>query len=138
MFSFAKQRNYLPKSEVTQAELVRKVKVPPKDNEISTPVQFESLLRATPPRLIPLLTISGFTGIRAAELSRLDWSAVNLDRRLIELRATQAETAARRIIPVADNLASWLAPFIGKGAVISSLEIREPECTPPGQRKGGK
>ena len=124
MFSFAKQRNYLPKSEVTQAELVRKVKVPPKDNEIFTPKQFETLLRAAPPRLIPLLTISGFTGIRAAELSRLDWSAVNLGRRLIELRATQAKTAARRIIPVSENLAAWLAPFIGKGAVISSLEIR--------------
>ena len=93
MFSFAKQRNYLPKSEVTQAELVRKVKVPPKDNEIFTPEQFEKLLREAPSSLIPLLTISGFTGIRAAELSRLDWSAVNLERRHIELRATQAKTA---------------------------------------------
>jgi len=96
MFNFAKQRNYLPKSDTTQADLVSKVKVPPKDNEIFTPEQFEQLLRAAPARLIPLLAISGFSGLRAAELSRLDWSAVNIKRRIIELRATQAKTAARR------------------------------------------
>ena len=124
MFNFAKQRNYLPKSDTTQADLVSKVKVPPKDNEIFTPEQFEQLLRAAPARLIPLLAISGFSGLRAAELSRLDWSAVNIKRRIIELRATQAKTAARRILPISDNLAAWLTPFVGKGLVISTMEIR--------------
>ena len=124
MFSFAKQRNYLSKSDTTQAELVLKVKVPAKDNEIFTPEQFNKLLHAAPARLIPLLAISGFSGLRAAELSRLDWSAVNINRRIIELRATQAKTAARRILPISDNLAAWLAPFVGTGSVISSMEIR--------------
>jgi integrase len=45
--------------------------------------------------LSPLLAISAFVGIRSAELARLDWNAVDLDRRLIEIRAGQAKTASR-------------------------------------------
>lgn len=125
LFIFAKQRNYLPKSEITQADLVPKAKVPAKDNEIFTPQQFGKLLHAAPPHLIPLLAVAGFTGLRAAELERLDWSALNFDRKVIELRATQAKTAARRLIPISDNLAAWLAPFVAEGPLIPNLRIRD-------------
>ena len=118
LFNFARQRNYLPKSEITEASRVSKVRVPAKDNEIYTPEQFEKLLRAAPVELIPMLAIRGFTGIRAAELERLDWNAVNLERRIIELRATQAKTAARRLIPISDNLAAWIGPLIEQGPII--------------------
>lgn len=118
LFNFARQRNYLPKSEITEASRLSKVKVPAKDNQIYTPAQFEKLLQAAPVDLIPMLTIRGFAGIRGAELDRLDWDAVNLERHHIELRATQAKTAARRIIPVSENLAAWIAPLIHQGPII--------------------
>jgi integrase len=72
--------------------------------------------------LIPLLAISAFAGIRSAELARLDWNAVDLDRRLIEIRACQAKTASRRLVPITDNLAAWLAPLPRQGRVIKSSE----------------
>jgi len=118
LFNFARQRNYLPKSEITEASRLSKVKVPAKDNEIYTPDQFEKLLRAAPADLIPMLAIRGFAGIRGAELDRLDWDAVNLERRHIELRATQAKTAARRLIPISDNLAAWIEPLMKSGPII--------------------
>lgn len=118
LFNFGRQRNYLPKSEITEASRLSKVKVPAKDNEIYTPDQFEKLLRATPVDLIPMLAIRGFAGIRGAELDRLDWDAVNLERRHIELRATQAKTAARRLIPISDNLAAWIEPLMNHGPII--------------------
>jgi integrase len=124
LFGFAKQRNYLPKTEMTEAMRVGKSKVPVKDTEIYTPEQFEKILRAAPDYLIPYLVMRGFCGIRSAELCRLDWSAVNLERRIIELRATQAKTAARRLIPICDNLAAWLAPLVGKGRIIPKPRIR--------------
>jgi integrase len=124
LFGFAKQRNYLPKTETTEAMQVGKSKVPVTDTEIYTPEQFEKILRAAPSYLIPYLVLRGFCGIRSAELCRLDWSAVNLERRNIELRATQAKTAARRIIPICDNLAAWLTPLIGKGRIIPKPRIR--------------
>jgi len=55
-----------------------------------------------------------------AELGRLDWSAVDLNRRIIELRAGQAKTASRRVVPVTDNLAAWLEPLPRCGRVIPS------------------
>jgi integrase len=124
LFGFAKQRNYLPKAETTEAMRVSKSKVPVKDTDIFTPEQFEKLLRAAPQSMIPYLVFRGFCGIRPAELFRLDWSAVNLERKIIELRATQAKTAARRLIPISDNLAAWLAPLVGTGIIIPKPRMR--------------
>lgn len=124
LFGFARQRNYLPKTETTEAMLVPKAKLKVKDTEIYTPEQFEKLLRAAPPHLIPMLVFRAFCGIRTAELNRLDWSAVNFEKRHIELRATQAKTAARRLIPICDNLAAWVEPFVTEGRIIPKPRIR--------------
>ena len=45
---------------------------------------------------------------------------MDLDRRIIEVRAGQAKTASRRVIPITDNLASWLAPLPRRGRVVPS------------------
>ena len=45
-------------------------------------------------------------------------TAIDLDRRFIEVRAGQAKTASRRIIPISDNLAAWLAPLERRGKVV--------------------
>jgi hypothetical protein len=37
-------------------------------------------------------------------------SAVDLNRRIIELRPGPAKTASRRVVPITDNLAAWLTP----------------------------
>jgi len=36
------------------------------------------------------------------------------------VRAGQAKTASRRVIPITDNLASWLAPLPRRGRVVPS------------------
>lgn len=119
LFSFAKQRGYLPKQEPTAAEMLRL----PKPNNVEvglfTSADMERLLRAAPLKLVPLLAISAFAGLRAAELARLNWSAVDLGRRIIELRAGQSKTASRRLIPISDNLAAWLAKVPREGPVLT-------------------
>ena len=64
------------------------------------------------------LRIQRSNQIRMAELARLDWKAVDLDRRFIEVRAGQAKTASRRLVPITDNLAAWLRPLERKGKVV--------------------
>ena len=59
-----------------------------------------------------------------AELARLDWSAVNLERRIIEVRAGQAKTASRRVIPITDNLRAWLAPLPRRGKVLPHQSLQ--------------
>lgn len=108
---------YLPASEPTAPDLVPKVKVGATTTEIFEPDEIEKLLNAAPAMVIPYLAIGAFAGLRSAELARLHWKAVNLERRLIELRADQAKTASRRIVPISDNLAAWLAPLQREGKV---------------------
>jgi integrase len=56
-----------------------------------------------------------------AELNRLDWSAFDLERGIIELRAGQAKTAARRLIPITDNLRAWIEPLPRAGKVVRTV-----------------
>ena len=122
-FSFARSRNYLPEERNTAADSVRLVKNVSNDYSIFTPEQMETILHNAPPRLIPILAIEAFSGVRVAELRRLDWSAVDLDRRIIELRADQAKTASRRVVPITENLAAWLAPLERKGKVVATKNL---------------
>ena len=125
LFSFALTHNYLPEGKSTAAEQLKKVKAQGAEVEIYTPGQFQQILHAAPPHLIPLLAIGGFTGIRMAELARLDWNASDLDRRHIEVRAGQAKTASRRLIPIPDNLVAWLTPLPRQGKVIASCQFQK-------------
>ena len=124
LFSFALAQNFLPEGRPMATSSLKKVKVVSNDVCVFTPEQMTKLLHAAPAHLIPILAIGAFSGIRMAELARLDWSAVNLDRRIIEVRAGQAKTASRRVIPITDNLAAWLAPLprIGKVLHLSDLQ----------------
>jgi integrase len=122
-FSFARSRNYLPEDKGTAADNVRLVKSVTDDVTIFTPDQMRTILHAAPPRLLPILAIGAFSGIRVAELNRLDWSAVDLERRIIEIRAGQAKTASRRVVPITDNLAAWLESLQRKGKVVSANNL---------------
>jgi integrase len=103
---------------------VRVVRVKGGDVGVFTPKEKAAILHAAPPHLVPILAIGAFSGIRMAELNRLDWSAVDLDRRFIEVRAGQAKTASRRVIPISDNLAAWLTPLERKGKIVRTKELQ--------------
>ena len=118
LFSYARTRNCLPAEQMTAAEQLKKVKIKHDDVAVFSPEEMRTILHAAPMHLIPILAIGAFSGIRMAELNRLDWSAVDLERGIIELRAGQAKTASRRIIPITDNLRAWLEPLPRKGKVV--------------------
>jgi integrase len=98
--------------------------------EIFTPAQMQTILEKAPYEFIPYLAIGGFAGLRAAELERLDWSEIDLGQRLIHVKAEKAKTAQRRLVPISDNLAAWLAPHTKKaGPVVASVrEQRKKTC----------
>ena len=48
---------------------------------------------------------------------------MNLERRIIEIRAGQAKTASRRVVPITGNLAAWLEPIKRTGKVVSSKNL---------------
>lgn len=134
-FSWAKAQSYLPKNEQTEAEAVAKVKVGDTETGIFTPEQMKKIFENSKPRFIPFLALGAFAGLRAAEIGRLDWNAINLERGFIEIRAGQAKTASRRIVPVSDNLKAWLVPHVSTGRVVPNPEIYK-KITPLARKLG--
>lgn len=110
LFNFAKARSYYSREEDALAGIDIKWKNTGAI-DVFTPGEMRRLLSVAKPEIIPFLTIGAFAGLRSAEITRLDWSEVNLAKRFIEVKAAKAKTASRRIIPVVDNLAAWLAPY---------------------------
>jgi integrase len=117
LFSFAKARGYLPGAEQTAAEMLPLAKEGDVETEIFTSEQIRRILVACPAHVLGYVALGAFAGLRVAEICRLNWSSVDLDRRIIMLRADQAKTASRRIVPIADNLAAWLSHINRSGPV---------------------
>jgi integrase len=78
---------------------------------IFTPEQIASLLKKADAALRPYLALGAFAGLRTAELQRLDWSEIDLDRGFITVAASKAKTRQRRLVPISKNLKLWLKPL---------------------------
>ncbi len=74
-----------------------------------------TILDAAAVVIIPFIVRGAFAGLRAAEITRSDLSAIDLERRFVTIRASQAKTASRRGVPISYNLKAWLLPHVGRG-----------------------
>jgi len=122
-FAFCRRNGYLPKGLPTEAEGTSRFKVRDQRITVLTPAQMKELLKAATPEMIPFIAIGGFSGLRSAEIQRLHWSEVMLDRGWIEVRPENAKTASRRLAPISENLKTWLKPHVAHGRVLKDLEI---------------
>lgn len=111
LYRFAIKRKYLPKESFDEIEAIQPPKPELKEIGIFTQDEMREMLSVSRPEMVPWLAIAGFAGLRSAEITRLDWSEVNLVERYIEIKASKSKTAARRLVPITDNLAQWLAPY---------------------------
>lgn len=75
--------------------------------------------------LVPMLAIGAFAGLRESEIKRLDWAEINLPRSYIEVTASKAKTAKRRIVRIQPNLAQWLAPFSAMNGAVVPVNARK-------------
>jgi integrase len=121
LFNFARRRGYLPKGETTEAADVETVRDHGGEIAILTPTELSKLLRKAKPDYQLYFALAAFTGIRSAELLRLEWTEINFEKGHIEVKARKAKTATRRLVPIQLNLAKWLAPYRGrKGKLFQS------------------
>jgi integrase len=121
LFNFARRRGYLPKGETTEAADVETVRDHDVEIAILTPAELSKLLRKSKPDYQLYFALAAFTGIRSAELLRLEWSEIDFEKGHIEVKARKAKTATRRLVPIQPNLAKWLEPYRGsKGELFKS------------------
>ncbi len=97
---------------------VQRLKVKSGDIEIFMPDEITKLLAASSEDFLPCLAVQAFAGLRSAEVERLEWSDIDLTAGHIVLGASKTKTASRRIVPVLQNLAAWLAPYDQKRGLI--------------------
>lgn len=110
---FCIRRGYLPKGW-DEVERIERPKVRGSEIAIYRPEEFARLLAAASAEFLPALAIAGFAGLRSAEVERLDWHDVDLASGFITVGVAKAKTATRRVVPIGEALAAWLARTSGR------------------------
>lgn len=122
LFKFAVRRKYLAKDALDELDSVEKPEAELTEIQIFSPHELREMLAASRPEIVPWLSIAAFAGLRHAELQRLDWSEINMAERHIEVPATKAKTASRRLVPMQDNLFAWLEPYRQESGRVTGFE----------------
>ncbi len=109
---FAQDRGWLSK-EVDLLSSVKRRKEKSTPVEILTPQEMAALLEHATPQIAPCFALGAFAGLRSEEILKLEWADVTRRPGFIEVAAHKAKTAGRRLVPITDNLACWLAKHQG-------------------------
>lgn len=86
-----------------------------------------SCVAAFAPACLAGWSLAMFAGLRRAEVERIDWAEVRLDRRHIEVTAAKSKTRTRRLVDIMPNLAVILEPLAGSGRVLPHSPKRAEE-----------
>ncbi len=99
----------------------------PPEPEVFTVAELTSVLtHADDYGLLPYIVLGTFCGIRVSELTRLDWSKINLVERTVTIEARTTKTKTRRVVTLNDTTVAWLTPHVQKsGAVVQAEGLRE-------------
>jgi integrase len=114
-FKFCQSRQWLSK-EINLLEHFESRREQHGEIKIFTSAELRLLLDAADPEFATCIALQAFAGVRSEELQKLTWEDLAKRDGHIEVAASKAKTASRRVTPISDNLAAWLedAPKTGK------------------------
>ena len=112
-FHWAQRKNYLPRERMTEIDYVDKPGKPLHVPRCFSAKEIALLLREAPGRLVPIIVLCSFAGVRRSEVERLEWDDVRWDHSDVQIWADDAKTHARRLPPLLPNAKQWLEPFRG-------------------------
>ncbi len=121
LFSFARRQGY---TQVNPIPDVERAKERSGEIGILTVDQTSALLKNASAETIPYWSIGAFAGLRTAEIERLDWREVDFGAGLIEVKASKAKTATRRLVTIQPNLAAWLVTYKEKKGAVCPVGLR--------------
>jgi integrase len=130
LWSFAEKRGWVSMNAAAKTERAKAIDKPP---GILTPEEAAALLvESHDPDLRAFHAIGLFSGLRVAEIKKLDWRNVDLGGGFIEVSAATSKTRSRRLVPIQDNLRAWLTliaetagPIVGRNLRKRHLDARK-------------
>lgn len=128
LFNFAIDRRYLPKDH-DELDAVKQAKDAEGEIEVFTPAELTEVLAQASEAFVPFLVLAAFAGVRHAEIKRLEWSDIRLDDGFIEIRASKAKTASRRLVPIQENLNAWLLARQKKQGLVCAVSNTSSEMS---------
>ena len=122
VFNYGMKKEWCDQNPVER--LGRKVR-PPTEVQIYTPAQAAALMAAADERIVPMLAVCMFAGLRASEARKTTWGDIDLAEGVVKVRATVAKTHRPRTIPISANLKAWLQPHVGKAeaSIVPTADI---------------
>jgi integrase len=121
LFNYAREHRYIPQQERTAADLVKRMRQDEMNVVALHPNLLTQMLKDADEEASLYLSLAAFTGMRTAELLRLEWAWIDIPAKVIRLPFIRATKQRKRRIPIQPNLALWLVPFSKrKGNVFSS------------------
>jgi integrase len=112
LFKFARSRGWVSRDLADEIAEVPTAKAEAiEEVGTFTGSQIRRILEAAPEDIRASLALGAFAGLRTEEIHRLDWKEVRLAERVVVVGARKAKTGSRRVVPIAENLALWLAPL---------------------------
>ena len=106
LFRYARGKRYLLRNEPTVVEDVATAVAGEGEIQIYTPAELRTLLANATEKLLPFFAIGAFAGMRSQEMMRLVWKDIRFDQGFIEVSASKAKTASRRLVPLLPVLAA--------------------------------
>jgi integrase len=126
LFNFARRRGYLPRDRETEAKWLEKPKLVGRPIQVFTTGELTELLEASEGQARLAIALGAFTGIRSAEMLRLQWQDFNWAEEVIDLGSDQTKTASRRLVPILPALRAWIGPSVKKFGPVLSYSL--PAC----------
>jgi integrase len=123
LFNYAKLKKFYP-ADANPFEGLEDVLEYEDESEIEifTPAELQKFLNHARPKMVPFLVIGAFSGLRHAEIQRLEW--IDIKEEHIEVTRGKAKTRQRRLVPIQPNLQQWLAPYRQKdGKVVPIVNV---------------
>jgi len=121
IFTAAEKRITLPRNPMKRLE---RQKIVPGTPETLTPAQGRALLASADLRILPVMVLNMFCGVRRSEARKLTWADLKLDgaEPYVEIGGKLAKTKSRRTPPIPDNAVAWLRTCRGlPGAMIFDM-----------------
>lgn len=63
------------------------------------------------PKIIPMLALGFFAGLRTTEIRGISWESINFESKRIKIIPAVAKKRRQRFIAMQDNLIEWLLPY---------------------------